>query len=148
MKLTTTVLATVLLGTSAFGQSIGANLAGVVTDETGALVQDVTVTITHVLNGQAMTLNTGRDGEYRAVGLLPGEYEIAAERSGFSAVTRRVALPISADATLNLVLPVAGIREQTVVSATSPLVEVARSQPSSVVTRQDIDTLPVLDRNF
>ena len=32
--------------------------------------------------------------------------------------------------------------------AAAPLVEVARSQPSSVVTKRDIDTLPVLERNF
>ena len=49
---------------------------------------------------------------------------------------------------MNLTLPLAGVVEQTTVSAAAPLVEVARSQPSSVVTKRDIDTLPLLDRNF
>ena len=148
MKLTETLFASVLFCAPVFGQSIGANLAGIVADETGARIQDVTVTITHVLNGRAMSVETGREGEYRAVALLPGEYEIVAARNGFSPVTRHVALPVGADATLNLVLPLAGLVEQTIVNTTTPLVEVARSQPSSVVTRRDIDTLPVLDRNF
>jgi len=148
MKLTTVLVASTLCCGPAFGQSIGANLAGVVTDETGARLQDTAVTITHVLNGRAMTVNTGREGEYRVVGLLPGEYEIVATRNGFSPVTRRLALPVSADATLNLALPLAGVVQQTIVNTTTPLVEVARSQPSSIVTRQDVDTLPVLDRNF
>jgi hypothetical protein len=132
----------------AFGQSIGANLAGVVTDETGARLQDTVVTITHALNGRALIVNTGSEGEYRVVALLPGEYVVAAERSGFANVTRRITLPVGADATLNLTLALAGVAEQTTVDVTAPLVEVARSQPSSVVTRRDIDTLPVLDRNF
>ena len=67
MKLTETLFASVLFCAPVFGQSIGANLAGIVADETGARIQDVTVTITHVLNGRAMSVETGREGEYRAV---------------------------------------------------------------------------------
>lgn len=148
MKLTIILAVSALLCGPAFGQSIGASLAGVVTDDTGARLQDATVTITHTLNGRAVILNTGSHGEYRAVALLPGEYDIAAGRSGFSFVTRRIALPVGADATVNLTLPLAGVVEQTTVNAAAPLVEVARSQPSSVVTKRDIDTLPVLERNF
>ena len=57
-------------------QSIGANVSGIVTDETGARIPDATVTITHVLNGRALEVKTGREGDYRAVALLPGEYDI------------------------------------------------------------------------
>ena len=148
MKLAVVLLAGTLGSGPAFAQSIGANLAGFVTDETGARLENATVTITQTLSGRAVVVSTGSEGEYRAVALLPGEYDIAAARSGFSSVTRRVALPVGADATLNLTLPLAGVVEQTTVNADAPLVEVARSQPSSVVTRQDIDTLPLLDRNF
>ena len=148
MKLITVLVASTLCCAQAFGQSIGANLAGIVTDETGARLQDSAVTITHVLNGRVTNVNTGQEGGYRVVALLPGEYEIVATRNGFSPVTLRVTLPVGADATVNFVLPLAGVVEQTIVHATTPLVEVARSQPSSIVTRQDLDTLPVLDRNF
>lgn len=148
MKVTALLVLSVLVCGPAFGQSIGANLAGVVTDETGAQLPDTTITITHVLNGRAVTVSTGGAGEYRAVALLPGEYEIVAARSGFSSITRRVALPVGADATLDLTLPLAGVAERTTVSAAAPLVEVVRSQPSSIVTARDIDSLPVLERNF
>ena len=148
MKLTTVLVASILCNAPAFGQSIGANLAGIVTDETSARLQDTAVTIRHVLNGRTLIVNTGSEGEYRAVALLPGEYVVAAARSGFSTVTQRVVLPVGADATLNLTLALAGVVEQTTVNAAAPLVEVARSQPSSIVTKQDIDTLPLLERNF
>ena len=55
-------------------------MAGVVTDDTGARLQDATVTITHALNGRVVTVNTGSEGEYRAVALLPGDYDITAAR--------------------------------------------------------------------
>ena len=148
MKLILVLAAFAVFCAPVFGQSIGANLSGIVSDETGAPLQDTAVTITHVLNGRALIVSTGAEGEYRAVALLPGEYVVAVARNGFSTVARRVALPVGADARLNFTLVVAGVVEQTTVNAAAPLVEVARSQPSSVVTRQDIATLPVLDRNF
>jgi hypothetical protein len=148
MKLATLFVAAVLVCGPVFGQSIGANLAGIVTDQTGARLQDAVVTITHVLNGHRTTVMTGGEGEYRAVALLPGEYEVVAARTGFSPIARRVALPVGADATVNLVLPLTGVVEQTIVSVTMPAVEVARSQPSSIVTKREIDTLPLLGRDF
>jgi hypothetical protein len=148
MKLATLFVASVVACGPVFGQSIGANLAGIVADQTGARLQDAIVTITHVLNGHTTTLSTGGEGEYRVVALLPGEYEVVAARTGFSPITRRVALPVGADATVNLVLPLTGVVEQTIVNVTMPLVEVARSQPSSIVTKREIETLPLLGRDF
>ena len=148
MKLATALVASTLCCGPAFAQSIGANLAGSVTDETGARLLDTAVTITNVANGRSLTLVTGDDGDYRAVALLPGEYVVVAARSGFASVARSVALPVGADATLDLTLALEGVVEQTTVTTAAPLVEAARSQPSSVVTRADIAALPVLDRNF
>jgi len=143
----TVLLAAVFLASPASGQSIGANVAGVVTDQTGARLRDAAVTITHVLNGRAMTVTSGRDGEYRAVALQPGEYDIAVVRGGFRSTTQRVTLVVGADATVNLALSLAAVVEDTTVKADGSIVEIARSQPSSIVTRREIDTLPLLDRN-
>jgi hypothetical protein len=137
-----------LISESAPGQSIGANLAGVVTDQTGARLQDATVIVTHTQNGRVRAVNTGREGDYRVVALPPGDYDVSATRIGFSPLARRVTLLVGADATLNLTLPLAGVVEQATVNAAAMPAETARSQPSSIVTKADIDALPVLDRNF
>src|SRR6476659_8367444 len=131
MKLAVVVLASSLMCGVASAQSTGASVAGVVSDGTGARLQEATVTITHVLNGRTVIVNTGSDGGYRAVALLPGDYDIAATRNGFSTGTRRVALPVDADLTVNLTLALAGVAEKMEVRAAAPLVEIARSQPSS-----------------
>lgn len=88
----------------AAGQSAGASVAGIVTDASGARLVDATVTIAHVLNGRAITLTTGREGDYRAVALLTGEYDVTARRMGFTSLTRRVTLVVGADASVDFSL--------------------------------------------
>jgi hypothetical protein len=109
---------------------------------------DATVTIVHVLNGRSVTLTTDREGDYRAVALLPGDYELTAQGEGFTSLTRRVTLLVGADASLDFSLQISGVDVRTTVVAEVPLVETARSQPSSIITRRQIDALPVLERNF
>jgi hypothetical protein len=129
-------------------QTSTAAVTGAVTDETGARLADTIVTIAHMENGRSLAVRSGVDGQYRALGLLPGEYVMTAERSGFVRATRRIVLLVSADATVNFELAIAGIGLGATVRAETPLVEATRSQPWSVVSQGQIDRLPVLERNF
>ena len=137
-----------LTGSALFGQSFGASVGGVVTDETGAVLPSVTVTITHIANGRTLVMTTEDQGDYRAVALQPGDYRFLVERSGFMPETRLVTLLVGANPVLDFILRVAGVESRTTVRAAIPLVEVGRSQPSSAITRGEIDALPVFGRNF
>ena len=110
MKLTTVLVASTLCCGPAFGQSIGANLAGVVTDETGARLQDATVTITHILNGRAVTLNTGPRASTARSRCCPASTRSWRHGVASRPSARRVVLPVGADATLNFTLPRRGRR--------------------------------------
>jgi len=125
-----------------------ANVAGIVTDDSGGALPGVTVTITNTATGRVQTLVTGAEGRYRAVALPPGPYEVAAELQGFAAVRRAITLVVGADAALDMSLGVAALAETITVSGEAPLIEVAKSQPSSVITSAQLDSLPVLSRNF
>ena len=137
-----------LLPAVAAGQVGAANVGGVVRDDSGAILPGVTVTVTNTANGRAQTLVTGEDGKYRAVALQPGPYEIAAELQGFGTFKRALVLVVGAEATLDATLGVASLNESVTVVGESPLVEVAKSQPSSVITSRQLESLPVLNRNF
>jgi len=137
-----------LVAVPALGQSFGANVGGAVTDETGALLPGAAVTIVHALNGRKVVLTTGERGDYRAVALQPGDYDLSAERSGFAPATRRVTLVVGADATMDFVLRVAAVESETTVTADLSPIERTRSQPSSIITKSELDTLPVFGRNF
>jgi hypothetical protein len=135
------------LAAPAFAQG-GANVGGVITDETGAALPGVTVTIVNKNNGASQVIVTGPEGNYRAVNLQPAPYEVSAELSGFATMKKAITLFVGADSTLNFTLGVATLSESVTVVGESPLVEVAKSQPSSVIVGEQLAALPVLDRNF
>ena len=126
----------------------GANIGGVVTDENQAALPGVTITLVNTNNGATQVLLTGAEGDYRAVNLQPGLYSITAELTGFAATKRTIVLLVGANATINLTLGVATLSENVIVSGESPLVEVAKAQPQSVIVGEQLAVLPVLDRNF
>jgi hypothetical protein len=135
------------LGVStAFAQS--ANIGGVVTDQTGGALPGVTITITNKNNGATQVVVTGTEGNFRAIALQPAPYTITAELSGFGTAKREITLTVGAELTLDLKLGVAQLEETLTVTGDSPLVEVAKAAPSSVVTADQVQSLPVLSRNF
>jgi hypothetical protein len=144
----TLALLGVLTGVPLCAQAVGAIVSGIVSDESGARLPGVTVTITNVSNGRTQTVVSGGHGEYRAVALQPAPYRIAADKVGFSRSEQDVTLTVGSDATLDFRLPVAGVRESVTVAAPSLSLEVAQSQPSSVVTEDQIRALPELGRSF
>ena len=132
--------------TPAAGQG-GANVGGVITDETKGALPGVTVTLVNTNTGASQTLVTGPEGNYRAVNLQPGTYTIAAELAGFAPTKRTVTLLVGSNATYDFVMTVATLSESVTVTGESPLVEVAKAQPSSVIVGEQLAMLPVLDRD-
>ena len=130
------------------GQPLGASVTGAIVDASGASLADSVVTIAHLLNGRRQQIKTSTRGIYRAVGLLPGNYEITAEHEGFAPVTRRVTLVVDGEMTVNFTLALAGVKDRVTVTTETALLEVTRSEPSSAITKAEVDALPILDRNF
>src|SRR6185369_10177554 len=96
-----------LTASAVFAQSFGASVGGVVSDETGAVLPGVTVTVTHVSNGRTVAMTTEEHGDYRAVALQPGDYQFVVERSGFMPASRLVTLLVGANPVLDFTLRIA-----------------------------------------
>ena len=84
------VFALLLLAMGAFPAwaQTGASLSGVVTDQTGAALRDVSVTIKNVDTGATRTIATDGGGHYQAASLPQGHFVIRAAKQGFADVTR------------------------------------------------------------
>ena len=81
----------------------GASLSGIVTDQTGAALQDVAVTIKNAGTGATRTSATDARGHYRELGLPAGRYEIRAAKHGFADETRaEISLAAGQDATVDI----------------------------------------------
>src|SRR5687767_5948672 len=75
--------------TTLFAQATGAEILGVVKDESGGVLPGVGVTVTNVDTGVTRSLVTAEDGRYRAPDLPVGNYEVQGELQGFRTAIRR-----------------------------------------------------------
>src|SRR5215510_15508070 len=71
-----------------FSQTTNAQLSGVVTDQSGALIPGVTITLTKTDTGVVTTAISNEAGVYNLQGLQPGSgYRISAALPGFQTFT-------------------------------------------------------------
>jgi hypothetical protein len=134
---------------AAQGGTSTASVAGKVTDATGGVLPGVTVTITSLATNQSRTMITNDEGVFRFAGLAPGKYSAAAELEGFARfVQQEMTLNVGAAVDLNIAMKLSTMSETVTVSGEAPIIESAKTDLSSVISRDQIDTLPTLSRNF
>lgn len=123
-------------------------IAGVVTDPTGAAIPSARVVITNNETGLKRTLVTGDAGDYSAPARLPGVYEVTAEAPGFQRVAREVIVEAGTTTTVNLTLQLGATTETVTVDAASPQMRYDAHEVGGVVTRPQIEGLPLNGRSF
>jgi predicted porin len=81
----------------------GASLSGVVTNQTGVVLPDVSVTIKNVDTGITRRITTDGGGHFQASGLPPGRFAIRAAKPGFADETRTgISLAVGQDTTVDI----------------------------------------------
>jgi hypothetical protein len=145
----TVVVVVLLAARSLCAQSIGATLLGSVTDEQHGVLPGVSVAITNVDTGVARVVVTDATGYYRAPALAPGTYAVTADLTGFVNYKRSgLTLTTGQDVRIDIMLQVASVKETVEVIAAAPLVDVSNNTIGTTVSRKDLDTIPLVDRNF
>jgi hypothetical protein len=128
---------------------VSANLAGTVTDSSGAVVSATTITAKNTDTG--LTRNTVSDsaGHYQLFSLPLGPYEVHASRTGFTEQVRKgVNLVVGQNAIVDLTLQVGQANQQVTVNADAPLVSVTTADITGVVGEEQIKDLPLNGRSF
>ncbi|HEU5254361.1 MAG TPA: carboxypeptidase regulatory-like domain-containing protein, partial [Vicinamibacterales bacterium] len=130
-----------------FAQGALSEINGTATDQSGAVLPGVTVTLTEETTGLVRTVVTNDAGRWVLPALQPGRYTIKAELSGFQTQNRAgVVVNVGQAITINLALPVGGLTDQVTVTGEAPLVEVTRSDVGTNITGQNIEALPTAGR--
>ena len=130
-------------------QVITGTILGSVTDQSGAALPGVTVTVKNHDTGLTRSVLTDASGGYRASGLSLGGYEVRAELEGFQVVLRKgITLTVGREAVVNFKLALARVSETVVVQAEAPLVNTTESTVSHLVDEQKIHELPLNGRDF
>lgn len=140
-----------MLSVAAFSQAqaTAADLTGVVSDQNGAVIGGATVTAKNQATSQRRTSTTSADGEYRFIGLPPGEYEITAEASNFKkTVISPVKLTVGQSAELGIKLEIGGQDVTVTVSgADAQLIETSSTTVANTIDSARIENLPVNERS-
>lgn len=132
-----------LLGTVAFAQEFRATVTGRVTDPSGAVVPDATLTITNVATGAATVVKSGGTGDYYAPFLAPGPYKLTVTAPGFRQFQRvGLQLDTGATVTVNVALQIGSSSQTVTVVAQTPLIETATADAGQVLTTQEVESLP------
>jgi len=134
---------------AAQSQSTGADLVGVVVDETQGVLADVELRVVSETTSLARMVTTDLDGRYAVRALPVGSYEVSARRDGFEPlIVPAVVMPLGTSVVLNLTLKIAGLRYDVAVAATEALADAQRPGVGKVIDRAQLDVLPVNVRNF
>jgi len=136
---------------SGFGQArlTGADLVGAITDASGGVLPGTIVTVTNVETNVTRSMVTDASGRYLVPALPPGTYTVKVELQGFTSKTRSgVVLALGQAVTVDFSLEIGAASEQLTVTADAPLLQLGRTELSSVVNQQFIDNLPINGRDF
>jgi hypothetical protein len=167
MQLRVAVAKTLLLLTAAAllafphaanAQAVSGSIEGRVTDSSGAVVPNATVSIRNTDLGTARTITTSRDGAFRASGLISGAYTVDVKADKL-ALPRpvRITLTLGSSTEVALKLEIPRARETTTVRARAATVEGNTVAPPSNTTEASVTTflpgltityLPNRDRDF
>jgi hypothetical protein len=119
-------------------------IAGVVRDDSGAVLPDVTVEASSpaLIEGTRTATSDG-SGQYKIIDLRPGEYAVTFTLTGFGTVRREgIQLPAAFTATVNVDLRIGTLEETLTVTGQSPVVDTQSSVSQSVMNRDVLDTIP------
>ncbi|PYR80958.1 MAG: hypothetical protein DMF87_07120 [Acidobacteria bacterium] len=131
----------------AFAQAASASISGTITDAQGGVLPGVTLTVTNAESGVVRTSVTEADGKYRVAGLSPGRYNMTADLPGFQTVAvRDITLQIGQDYARDFQLALSTLQESVTVTGEAPIVEATKTEVATVVTQEQIESLPVQDR--
>jgi hypothetical protein len=123
-------------------------LNGSVTDPSGASVADVKITLTDPATGLKRTTTSNAAGLYQFLDVPPGDYRLEAASSGFAPyLASKVTLVVKTPATLHIQLQVAGVAQSVTVEGQAPLINRTDASLGNGVEGNQIDELPIADRN-
>jgi hypothetical protein len=124
-------------------------IAGVVRDNSGAIMPGVTVEASSpALIEKTRSVVTDSAGQYKIVDLSPGVYEVAFTLTGFKTIKRTdITLEGNFTATVNAELQVGALEEVLTVTGETPTVDVTNNTASFVINRDLLDSIPTPIRN-
>ena len=132
-----------------FAQSMNAgDIRGVVTDVSGAILPDVTVTVVNKNTGVTKVLTTNQDGLFDTASIVTGTYEITFSKPGFQTLIRSSITVNVGEIPLNVQMTVGAVTEQVVVNTDVPLLSTENAEQSTTLDARQLSQLPQVGQDW
>lgn len=130
--------------TVAWGQAASTGtLIGVVTDQTGAVVPEASVTITDAATHETRTTTTNAQGRYLLQNVPPGSYDIRVNKTGFAvAKVPAQTVSVGTQTTVNVQLQVGQAEQVIEVQATNTELQTLTATVGNTVNGIALNNLP------
>ena len=123
-------------------------VAGTVTDPSGAVVNNASVTLTDAVTGTARTATTNNAGHYVFVDVAPSSYNITITKQGFATTKApNLQVLVGQATTFNTSLQVGGTAVEVEVSAVGTELQTMNSTVGNTVPAVALESLPTIGRD-
>lgn len=137
---------TIFFTSAAFSQV--ATLTGRITDPSGAVIPQASVTARAMTTGVSTSTETTSEGYYTMPALIPGRYEVTISKTGFVPVRQTgLELTVQQVARLDVTLKLGAVAETIEVQAQATLLDSESSAVGQVIGNRQVTELPLLGRN-
>ena len=144
-----TILVVLLVGLPFLAYGQDATIVGTVTDPTGAVVPNVTITITNSATARVSIFQTNDAGQYAAPSLPIGTYDVKAEATGFKVEeSKGLVLNVNDRTRVDFQMKVGTKSETVSVEASAITVQSDSSEQSSLVSGRQITELATNGRTI
>src|SRR5262249_8468446 len=147
---TTLIAALIIACAAAIGlsQEFRGSITGRVVDNNGAAVANAAVAITNSATNVSSSTTTNGAGDYTALFLIPGNYSVTVEATGFKkAIRQNIEVRVGDKLQIDLQLEVGNVSDTVSVTTEAPLLETNTASAGQVIDRRRISELPLSDGN-
>jgi Carboxypeptidase regulatory-like domain len=124
-------------------QSQSGEIFGKVTDESGAVLPGVTVTVTGPVLLQPLTATTSDTGTFQFPRLAVGAYQVKFELPGFKTIVKEdIRVTVGFSANVSTQLGVSAVQETVTVSGESPVVDTKEVGTKQTFTTEMLQSIP------
>ena len=132
-----------------FAQSFYGSIVGTVSDASGGVVADATVTVTNLGTSEVHTVKTNASGEYTVVNLVPARYKVEITRDNFKKFSRPdLQVEVGSALRIDAALPVGAVTETVEVTSQAPLLDTEASGMSQTIEGVQVQETPLNGRNI
>jgi hypothetical protein len=131
-----------------WAQDATGRVIGTITDPSGLVIQNATVTVTNTSTSVARTTKTDREGNYQVLQLPIGPYAAKVDASGFAtAETKPVELRINQSLRFDIQMKLGSVSQTIQVNAARAAIETVNSSLGNSITGEAIAAMPLNGRN-